>query len=155
MLAAARDRALALLRRVEWTGPLLVRVTLGLVFVTTGWGKLHHLDDVASFFASLKIPAPYANAAFVSTVELVGGALLLAGLGTRIAALLLVGVMAVAIVTAKLPEIHGVIELAGTIEVVYLAAFAWLVVAGPGKASVDHLIRHHLGRRSPAAAESV
>jgi putative oxidoreductase len=136
----ARDRSLRVLRRFEWLGPLLVRLTLGLVFVVTGWGKLHALDDVTQFFASLHIPAPHANAVFVSAVELVGGALLMLGLGTRAAALLLVGVMAVAIWTAKLPELHGVVDLANTTEAAYLVALVWLVVSGAGKASLDHLL---------------
>jgi len=133
-------RVVALLTRIEWTGPLLVRLTLGLVFVTTGWGKLHNLDDVTTFFESLHIPAPGVQAAFVSTVELVGGALLIAGLATRIASALLIGVMAVAIYTAKLPELHGVVDLANTVEFTYLAMFVWLVVRGAGAASLDHLI---------------
>src|SRR5690349_14566645 len=108
-------RAVGLLAKIEWTGPLLVRLTLGLVFATTGWGKLHNLEDVTTFFASLNIPAPGAQAAFVSTVEFVGGLLLIAGLGTRFASALLIGVMAVAIYTAKLPELHGVVDLANTI----------------------------------------
>lgn len=138
--SAACDRALSLVRRLDWIGPLLVRWTLGLVFVVTGWGKLHHLDDVAQFFASLQIPAPHANAVFVSAVELAGGALLILGLGTRIAAMLLVAVMTVAIVTAKLPELDGIVELASTIEAAYLVAFVWLLFAGAGRASLDHLV---------------
>lgn len=139
-LKAACDRSLGLTHKLEWLGPLFVRLALGLVFVTSGWGKLHSLDDVTRYFGSLGIPAPHAQAVFVSTVELVGGLLLILGLGTRIAALFLIGVMAVAIWTAKLPEVHGVVEVAGTIELAYLAAFVWLVVAGAGAASVDHLL---------------
>lgn len=139
-LTTARDRAMSLVRGLDWSGPLLVRLTLGLVFVVTGWGKLHHLDDVTQFFASLQIPLPHANAVFVSTVELVGGVLLMVGLGTRIAAMFLVGVMTVAIVTAKLPELHGIADLANTIEAAYLVAFVWLLLAGAGKASLDHLV---------------
>jgi putative oxidoreductase len=134
------------LHQLEWLGPLLVRLTLGLVFFTTGWGKLHDLDKVTEFFASLHIPAPGAQAAMVSTIECVGGLLLIAGLGTRIASALLIGVMAVAIWTAKLPELHGVVDLANTIELTYLVMFAWLVVAGAGAVSIDHLI----ARRRPA-----
>lgn len=140
-------RTLGFSRKLEWLGPLLVRLAVGLVFAASGWGKLHHLDDVSQYFGSLGIPAPHAQAVFVSTVELVGGVLLLLGLGTRIAALFLVGVMAVAIWTAKLPEIHGIVELARTIELAYLASFVWLVVAGGGAASVDHV----LGKRRPVA----
>jgi putative oxidoreductase len=121
---------------------LLVRLTLGLVFLTTGWGKLHNLDNVTRFFDSLRVPAAHANAVFVSSVELGGGALLILGLGTRIAAMFLVGVMTVAILTAKLDELHGIVDLANTIELAYLAAFVWLVVAGAGRASVDHVVFH-------------
>lgn len=149
MLAAIHsvyDRAISLLQKVAWIGPLLVRITLGLVFVTTGWGKLHSLDKVTEFFASLNIPAPGIQAAFVSTIEFAGGLLLIAGLGTRIVSALLVGVMAVAIWTAKLPDLHGVVDLAGTDELAYLVMFVWLVVAGAGAASADRLLGRLLGR---------
>ncbi len=137
-LKHACDRALSLVTKIDWIGPLLVRLTLALVFIPTGWGKLHNLESVTAFFTDLGIPAPGFHAVFVSSLELVGGVLLLLGLGTRIAAALLVGVMTVAIYTAKLPELHGITDLAGTIEFTYLAMFAWLAVAGAGKASLDH-----------------
>jgi putative oxidoreductase len=139
-LATARARSLSFLGKLDWLGPLLVRFTVGLVFLTTGWGKLHNLDSVTQFFESLHIPAAHANAVFVSSVELVGGALLLLGLGTRVASLFLVGVMTVAIATAKLPELHGVVDLVNTMEAVYLVVFVWLLVTGAGKASLDHVL---------------
>ena len=151
-LARLRQRALATLGTVDWTGPLLVRLALGLVFVTTGWGKLHHQDDVSRFFASLGLPLPGATALLVASTELVAGALLLAGLATRVAAATLTAVMAVAILTAKLPALHGVVDLAGTLETAYLAALVWLVVAGPGRASLDHLLVQRAGRRPTAIA---
>ena len=147
---AACDRALGLTHKVEWIGPLIVRLTLGLVFVTTGWGKLHSLDNVTQFFDSLDIPAPHANAVFVSSVEFIGGLLLIAGLGTRIVALFLIGVMAVAIGTAKLPELHGITDLAATAEFAYLATFVWLAVSGAGKASIDYFVGRAM---SESAAE--
>jgi putative oxidoreductase len=151
-LKTLHDRATAALHKLDWVGPLLVRLTLGLVFATTGWGKLHNLDNVTQFFESLSIPAPGFHAAFVSGLEFVGGILVLAGLGTRIVSALLIGVMAVAIWTAKLPEIHGVVDLAGTIELTYLVMFAWLVVAGAGAASLDHLIARRGGDARIAVA---
>ena len=140
VIKTACGRAMATVHRFAWIGPLLVRLTVGLVFVVTGWGKLHSLANVTQFFDSLHIPAPHANAVFVSSVELVGGLLLIAGLGARIAALLLAGVMTVALVTAKLPDVHGIVDLAGTLEFVFLTVFIWLLAAGPGSASLDHLI---------------
>ena len=153
-LIQSGQSALRLLHKLEWLGPLLVRLTLGVVFVTTGWGKLHNLEKVTEFFASLHIPAAGAQAAMVSSIELVGGLLLIAGLGTRIASALLIGVMGVAILTAKLPELHGVVDLANTIELTYLVMFVGLLGAGAGAASLDHLIarRGHAEPRVGVAA---
>ncbi len=139
-------RVLVIAHKLEWLGPLIVRLTLGAVFATNGWGKLHHLDQITEFFTSLNIPAPGAQAAMVSTIEFAGGLLLLVGFGTRIVSLLLIGVMTVAIYTAKLPELHGAVELANTIEWTYLVMFVWLALSGAGKASLDHLI----ARRGPS-----
>jgi len=139
-------RAVSLLQKIGWAGPLLVRLTLGVVFLNTGWGKLHTLDQVTDFFASLNIPAPGFQATMVSIIEFGGGILLIAGLGTRIVSALLIGVMAVAIWTAKLPDLHGVSDLAATDEFAYLVMFVWLVLHGAGLVSIDHLI----ARRGPA-----
>jgi putative oxidoreductase len=135
----------SLLRRFDWVGPLAARVSLGVVFVVTGWGKLHSLEKVTSFFDSLHIPAPHANAVLVALVEFVGGLALIAGLGTRVASLLLIGVMAVAIGTAKLPDLHGVVDLVNTVEFTYLVVFVWLLVSGAGRASIDRWLCRDCG----------
>jgi putative oxidoreductase len=139
-LAALRTRALSTLDRFSWIGPLALRLSLGAVFLGTGWGKLHNLGQVTGFFTELGIPFPGAQAAMVSAIELVGGGLILLGLFTRFAALPLMGVMAVAILTAKRPEIVGIQSLLSFQEFTYLAGFLWLFVAGAGKASLDALL---------------
>jgi putative oxidoreductase len=138
-LEALRIRALTRLEGFSWVGPLAVRLSLGAVFLGTGWGKLHNLGQVTSFFTDLGIPFPAAQAALVSGVELVGGTLILLGLFTRFAALPLMGTMVVAILTAKRPEIDGLRSLLAFEEFTYLAGFLWLLVAGAGKASLDWL----------------
>src|SRR4051794_19503935 len=95
-IARARVTLLPLASRLAFLPPLLTRLALGLIFARSGWGKLHNLERVTKFFSSLGIPAPGANAAFVGTVELVCGALLIAGLFTRFASLLLIPTMIVA-----------------------------------------------------------
>lgn len=155
MLTSLWNRATTALDKIAWLGPLAVRVVVGLAFAFNGWGKLHSLDDITAFFTQLHIPAPAIQAAFVSTVEFAGGIALVLGLGTRIASALLVGVMAVAFYTAKLPDLHGLDgfkEAMGTIELTYLAIFVWLVVRGAGAASVDHLVRRMRDRRDHAVA---
>jgi putative oxidoreductase len=139
-IEALRTRALAILGRFSWVGPLALRLSLGAVFLGTGWGKLHNLAGVRSFFTELGIPFPAAQAAMVSGIELVGGTLILLGLFTRFAALPLMATMTVAILTAKRPEIDGIRSLLAFEEFTYLAGFLWLFVAGAGKASVDALL---------------
>ena len=45
-LKALRKTLLALVDEIEWLGPLLVRITVGVVFMGTGWGKLHNLGGI-------------------------------------------------------------------------------------------------------------
>ena len=146
----ARARAFA--DRLTFIGPALARLTLGLVFIGTGWGKLHSLEDVTQFFASLHIPAPGFNARLASVTEFVGGILLLVGLGTRLAALPVATTMVVAIATAKRAELGGLTDLVAFDEWTYLVMCLWLVVAGPGPLSLDALVARFVTRRPEAAA---
>lgn len=139
-----RLRLLGLADKLAFLGPLLARVTVGVVFAKSGWGKLHNLAGVTEFFASLKIPMPAANAVFIASLELVGGCLLLLGLCSRLISLPLMATMVVAIITAKAEDISGVGDLLRLSEWAYLVIFAWIAVAGPGRASLDHLLAPRL-----------
>jgi putative oxidoreductase len=126
-------------RRFAPLAPLLLRLTVGVVFVGTGWGKLHSLGDVTEFFTGLGIPFPGVNARIVAFTELAGGLLVLLGLGTRLAALPLAFTMVIAIVTAKRDAIDGLTALVGFEEWSYLVMFLVLALVGPGAWSLDAL----------------
>jgi putative oxidoreductase len=146
-LTTLARRAHAITLSLEPVAPLVARVTTGVVFISSGWGELHHLSKVIAYFAELGIPAPAIQAPFVAAVELVGGALVLLGLGSRVASVLLCCTMLVALVTAKAADIHGVSDLFGTVEWAYLALLGWVALCGPGAWSIESL----LGRvRAPA-----
>lgn len=134
--------------RIEWLPLVLARVTLGWVFLQSGWGKLHNLEGVTNFFVSLGIPAAQLQAPLVSGIEFGGGLLLLIGLGTRFAAAPLVGVMAVAIATALWSDVEELSDLFGLAEFGYIVLLLGLVVFGAGALSADALIRRQLARRS-------
>jgi len=136
----SRLRALSLLERLHWVAPLLGRLAVGLLFLSTGWGKVHSLDKVTAFFVQLGIPAPGLNAVVVGYSELVCGALLVIGLATRLATLPLIVSMVVALLTAKLADIHGVFELVGADEFTYLCVLIILLLIGPGRLSLDQLL---------------
>ena len=145
-LGKIRATLLALARRLEPLGPTLARLTVGLVFIGTGWGKLHTLPDVTDYFASLGIPMPGLNARVAASTEFFGGILVVIGLGTRIAVLPMSVTMVVAILTAKRADLHGLTDLVGFEEWSYLVFFIWLAVAGAGPLSLDRLIAPRLER---------
>ena len=141
-------------RRAEFVAPLLARLTVGVAFAESGWGKVHNLETVGQYFAELGIPAPQFQATFVSYVELVCGSLVLVGLATRLAALPLIGTMIVALITAKASDIGSFSDLIGTIELCYAVLLAWLAFAGPGAASLDQLIARRVAAPATSGAVS-
>jgi putative oxidoreductase len=123
-----------------WAGPLIARVTVGYVFMLTGWGKLQNLDRVTEYFISLGIPAPHILTPFVSGLECFGGLFLILGVLTRISAGGLAVTMIVAMITAKWAEVDSLHTLLGFEETLFLAIFTWLAICGAGKASLDYWI---------------
>jgi putative oxidoreductase len=134
--------------------PLAVRLVVGSSFMLNGWAKLHSLDDITEFFTKLHIPAPHFNAVLVGSTECFGGALLVIGLLTRIAAIPLIISMAVAILTAKLTKVEGFGDFVGLDELTYLLVFFWLAVAGPGKISIDYLLAKKWFKEDTKSARS-
>jgi len=135
-----RTLILAVTGKLSWLPPTLARVTIGWLFLQTGWGKVHNLDQITEYFRSLGIPAPEIQAPFASATELVCGALILAGLFTRLASIPLVVTMAVAIATAKKGDVHAFDDLFGIVEYLYIVILAYIGVAGPGPLSLDNLL---------------
>ena len=131
---------------------LLIRLSLGSVFFQTGWGKLHHLADVTMFFQSLGIPFPHAHAIVVSALEFIGSIAIILGLGTRVFAFLLSGIMVVAIITAQLPQLEVFFDLFGFQEWTFLLLLGTLLFYGAGKISLDCLLCRQ--RKKSSAIES-
>ncbi len=146
MLAPICNRIRGLLESFSWLPPLVARVTVGWIFLVSGWGKLHHLDKVTGFFADLGLPAPAFQAHLVASMEFAGGLLLIAGLFTRLACAPLFVIRAVAIATAKRGELHGFTDLAGFSEYLYMVLLFWLAVVGPGPLALDTFIAKRLKR---------
>lgn len=128
-------------QRIYWLAPLFARVVVGWVFLWTGWAKLTNLPQVTENFAGWGVPMPEILAPFVAGVEFLGGILLLLGLLTRISAGALGIVMIVAIKVAQWEQVDSLESFLGLEEVMYLAIFLWLAIAGPGVVSLDRTLQ--------------
>lgn len=65
------------------------RVLLALLFLPAGIGKITGFAGTVGYIASVGLPLPALGAVIALVVEIVGGVALIAGFGTRIAALIL------------------------------------------------------------------
>lgn len=130
---------------------LAVRLYWGWQFAQSGWGKLHRLDQMTAYFASLNLPMPAFTATFVSGLEFFGGLLLILGLGSRLIGLLLVGAMSVAYWTANREAVMSVFSDPGKFYNAdpYTFWFAALLVLvfGPGRFALDFLISQRVAQR--------
>jgi putative oxidoreductase len=68
---------------------LVGRLLLALLFVPAGIGKIGGFAGTAGYIASKGLPLPELGAAIAIVVEIAGGLALVAGFGTRLAALVL------------------------------------------------------------------
>ena len=139
---------------LAFLAPLATRLVLGLEFFQTGSGKWQHFDNTVAFFTQLGIPFPAANAALVSSLELVGGICLILGLLTRLMAAGLSSTMVVALLTADRQDFltalsgAGELSLTDVVPVVFLLFLLWLILLGPGPVSLDRWIAKWLDRRT-------
>lgn len=113
-------------------GLLVLRVWLGLsIFFLHGLEKLQHFGVTMEKFA--QFPRPLAAAAILT--EGVMSLLFALGFATRWAALMLVTNMTVAFTAVHHGALKG--EHSGELAFLYLAGFFTILVAGPGRFSVD------------------
>ena len=137
-------KILNILSKGSWFPVLLARLSVGWVFIESGWGKLHNLPKVIEFFQSLGIPAPEFQARMVAFTELGGGFCLCVGLFSRLASIPLTATMVVAILTAKRADINSMSDLFAMEEYLFILVFLWVIFSGPGKASLDALLARRL-----------
>jgi uncharacterized membrane protein YphA (DoxX/SURF4 family) len=142
-----------------WT--ILIRLQVGLiVFFPEGIQKLIHPDILgAGRFARIGIPFPDLMGPFVGVVETVCGLLIIIGLFTRLAAVPLIIIMIVALLSTKLPILLGhdvwLFHLAQDIkrtgfwstmhesraDLTMLLGSIYLLIAGGGRWSIDARVR--------------
>ena len=131
---------------------LVVRLYWGWQFFQTGKGKLTNLAKISEYFQSLGIPFPHANAPLAGMTECAGGILLLVGLLSRLMSIPLTILLVIAYCTADLEAVKNIFadpdKFFSADPFLFLYAVALILLFGPGKFSVDWIIRRKVGPSS-------
>ncbi|MFC9786589.1 DoxX family protein [Rhodococcus sp. NPDC127528] len=125
---------------------LVARVGLGVIFVAHGWQKFftYGIDGVQASFDQMGAPVPDVSAILAAAIELGGGVLLIAGLLTPIAGILLFLDMLGAFFIVHYDQ--GLFMPAGYELVVALGVGSLLLAAtGAGRLSLDALVGGRFG----------
>jgi putative oxidoreductase len=144
-----RNLFLNAIERADWLPALLARLFVGYFFFETGLGKVQNLDAMTQRFIEWGIPAPAFNAALSGYTELIGGALVLVGLCTRLVSIPMIINMVVAVLSVKLKKVDGLSDFVELDEPLYALVFLWLFFVGPGKASLDQALLRFWKRTHP------
>jgi len=150
---------------------LLLRVMAGGVFLWEGILKFVYVNQGVGRFTKLGMPFPHFTADFVGYLEIVGGLLLLSGLMTRLIAIPFIIEMIVAILSTKIslylgtsplplppvPPQFGMCAVLHEIRSEYaqLLTTAFLLVNGPGKWSLDALMKKRRSARQVPSMQTV
>jgi putative oxidoreductase len=137
-------------RSLEKFAALVARIALGVFFAISGGNKLFVTSQYKLMYETMVgagIPFPHVMTYFVSSVEFVGGCLLIIGLISTLCCMTFIVDMIVAITTVQLATITKPLSFIDWLddflylpEVMYIILFLWLISSGPGRLSLDHWI---------------
>lgn len=122
----------ALLSRIEGPAYALLRIVAGLLFI------FHGLQKILGTHGGKVVPM-LSQAWFAGMIELAGGALIMIGLFTSVAAFIASGEMAAAYFMAHAPRAFWPIQNAGELAALYCFVFLYIAARGSGIWSIDWL----------------
>lgn len=130
--------------RLTDLGLLILRVTVGLIFLTHGWPKLMNgASGTAQFFGQLGIPAPGVTAWLITVLEVAGGIALILGAFVSIVAVLFVAHMAAGIFLVHLSNgwyVIGPGQGGAEFNVLLIATLLAFLLAGSGRPALDDVL---------------
>lgn len=112
---------------------LILRVVLGIIMLYHGWSKLTDLGGTIEGFTGMGVPLPALSAVFATVAEVGGGILLLVGVLTDVAGLLIAVDMLGAITFVHAKNGFGVSEGGFEWPLALMAMGLAVALAGPGR----------------------
>jgi putative oxidoreductase len=125
-------------------------MTMGVILIVASWEKMSAggLFGFSAAIANFGLPLPQFFGPFITSLELVGGVLMLTGLGARWVGLLFICEFAVNVFILKIPRqppFGGWDSM--RIDLMMLATAIAVVLVGPGELALDNLVLRRRGAR--------
>ena len=120
----------------QLAAPLILRLTLGVIFVDFGWAKLkkQKIEKVA-FFETIGLKPGIAYVSTIALIEIAIGLLLITGFLTQIAALVAGIILIISVLLKK--KYPGSFESSSCLLIVCLVITLSLLLTGPGFLAFD------------------
>ena len=135
------------LEKVKDLPPLLFRIVLAYGYYGPATMKLKNFGGIVEWFSSMGMPMPKLNALLATGTETAGFILIFLGLATRIISIPLMVVMVVAITTVHLGNGFEAGNNGFEIPIYYMLMLFSLLITGPGKFSLDALIKKYYNNK--------
>lgn len=150
---------------------LFLRLMAGGVFLSEGILKFVYPNQGVGRFTKLGFPYPHETAIFIAVFEIIGGLLLISGLATRLIAIPFIIEMFVAILSTKVSLYLGTSPLPAPpalpkidfwavmhevrSDYAQIMTAAFLLINGPGRWSLDYLMRRRKAEESVRELEAL
>ncbi len=145
-LTRDREEARSAPARADAIGLTVLRITAGVIIAAHGWKKVETFAEWQQQVTDLGLPLPEIAARLAVVGELGGGILLILGLVTPLAGILIAGVMATAIATVHAG--NGLFAADGGWEFPLLLGMTalYFMVRGGGPISVDAMVERRMAK---------
>jgi len=125
---------------------LFLRLFTGIMFLQLCIRQMLNMDDIAHAFNGFMGLSPDASITLLVVVELLCAVCIMLGFLTRLAVLFPLGLMLVAediIMSSGEPVTNQLFNFQPGYPVMFIGIFVYLLLAGPGKISLDYIIAAH------------
>lgn len=141
------NKIISQLKKLKDLPPLFFRLVLAYGFYGPATMKLKNFGGIVEWFTGMGMPLPKLNAFLATGTETAGFVLLFLGLATRLISIPLIIVMIVAIATVHIGNGFEAGNNGFEIPVYYILMLFSLLITGPGKISIDSLIKNSLNKK--------
>lgn len=140
-LIGFHQKGIDILSQLKDLPPLFLRLTLAYGLYEPAMMKWNNFENIVNWFEKMELPLPTLNAYLATYTEVLGFIFLTLGFATRIISIPLIIVMMVAIKTVHWDNGFAAAKNGFEIPFYYMLMLFVLLIMGPGRISLDYLIK--------------